>query len=626
MSNKSVQIKTKNLMKSRTRQAPSSYDRFDELDGRHPWQEQVPEGFISYPVRELGKGKIAYFNFRLAKEMGLIPQDHDHKLNRSLEKKLIETFSIRIVNEYDQVHDITFPESSMKKHKYMATRYLQLQHSDKTGRTSGDGRCVWNGSIEYKGTTWDVSSRGTGVTALAPGAVQAGKPLRSGNTDFGYGCGLAEIDELYGAALMAEILHSNGLNTERVLAIIDHGDGIGIGVRAGQNLFRPAHLFMHLKQKNYEALKRATDFLIQRQHQNKEWRFSTRHPQKYQKMLEEICESFAQFAAHLERDYIFAWLDWDGDNVLANAGIIDYGSVRQFGLRHDQYRYDDVQRFSTNLNEQRGKAKLTVQVYAQLIDYLKTGERKPLNHFKKHPILKKFDQDFQYFSYDRLLFQLGFKQKTREYLLRRHRRAVKSFFDNFSYFERVKTYKKMTKVADGVNRPAIFNMRNILRELPLYFLEHSQSFSSTHMDAYDFFQIIKTVHMGRKDKRLSERLKKRIQRFQTQYKSLIQKAAQNSGQTENMLAEVTDRAAMINRENRITGNALINIVGEIIYEKKQGLSDEQIQKVIDKFIWEQSLDPDRAESRPNIRLQGARRSRRLMDTMLRLVEGHKEDI
>jgi transcriptional regulator with XRE-family HTH domain len=58
--------------------------------------------------------------------------------------------------------------------------------------------------------------------------------------------------------------------------------------------------------------------------------------------------------------------------VLANGksefiGIIDYGSVRQFGIRHDKYRYDDVERFSTNLNEQKNKARLIVQVFAQLV-------------------------------------------------------------------------------------------------------------------------------------------------------------------------------------------------------------------------------------------------------------------
>jgi uncharacterized protein YdiU (UPF0061 family) len=306
------------------------YARFDFLDGRHPWQTVVSEGYILYPVRVLNEGKVAYFNFELAKEMGLLPRHHPSRITKKLEKKLLETFSIRIINEYDQENNIHYHPNLIKPNKYMATRYLQLQHSNKTGKTSGDGRCIWNGCVDFNGTLWDVSSRGTGVTALAPGAVVAGKPLQSGNTDFGYGCGLADLDELLGAAITAEIFHNNGINTERVLCVIDLGKGSGIGVRAGKNLLRPAHLFNHLKQGNLSALKRATDYLIERQFRNNEWSFHTKSPRRYDQLLEEVCESFAQFAAQLDRDYIFAWLDWDGDNVLANAGIIDYGSIRQW--------------------------------------------------------------------------------------------------------------------------------------------------------------------------------------------------------------------------------------------------------------------------------------------------------
>ena len=348
-----TQLKTLN----QTRPAlDAEYLAFNQLDGTHPWQKSVPESCVMYDVRLLPGGKISYFNWDLAKEMGLIPEHHPHRINRALEDKLLETFCIRIINEWDKAHNVIYPKTMLKKNRYMATRYLQLQHADKTGRTSGDGRCVWNGVVHHAGKTWDVSSRGTGVTALAPGSVLAGKPLKSGNNAHGYGCGMAEIDELYAAAIMAEIFHRQGVPTERVLLIVDLGKGMGIGVRAGQNLIRPAHLFSHLRQNEFDRLERSVNYLIERQQRNGVWNFSTHHRRRYELMCEELTASFARFAAHLDRDYIFAWLDWDGDNVLIEAGIIDYGSVRQFGLRHDQYRYDDVDRFSTNLNEQRAKA------------------------------------------------------------------------------------------------------------------------------------------------------------------------------------------------------------------------------------------------------------------------------
>ncbi len=236
----------------------------------------------------------------------------------------------------------------------------------------------------------------------------AGEPLKSGNRDFGYGCGMAEIDELYGAAILAEIFHRNGIPTERVLAIVDLGRGMGIGVRAAPNLIRPAHLFLFLKQGKLDPLKRSVDYLIDRQFANKRWDIKPTDKDRYNKMLKQVCVDFANFTGKLDRDYIFAWLDWDGDNVLADAGIIDYGSIRQFGLRHDQYRYDDVERMSTNLNEQRQKAREIVQTFVQLVDYLQTAQKKPWRAFAKSPWLKEFDRQFRTACLERFFVSSGF--------------------------------------------------------------------------------------------------------------------------------------------------------------------------------------------------------------------------
>ncbi|MCB0386894.1 MAG: hypothetical protein KDD43_15980, partial [Bdellovibrionales bacterium] len=383
------------------------------------------------------------------------------------------TFSIRIINEFDKEHGIAYPKNRVKPHDHMATRYLQLQHQNKQGKTSGDGRCIWNGFFKGRNKVWDVSSRGVGVTCLAPGAVEAGRPLQSGSTDFGYGCGMAEIDELYGASIMAEIFHRQGLVTERMLAVIDLGDGLGIGVRAAPNLLRPAHLFLFLKQQDQAALKRAVDYFIVRQHRNREWKFGIHHKSKYRLMLKEVCRSFARFVAHLDRSYIFAWMDWDGDNVLANGGIIDYGSVRQFGLRHDQYRYDDVERFSTNLNQQIPKSRLMMQAFAQIVHYLETGKRLPLERFRRHPAIRHFDHMVQKSLRQEFLRQLGFPDKEADTLMKRYGRDVEKMYLNFVALERVKTRKEAQKVADGVNRPAVFNMRTLVRNLVQFYHDHT---------------------------------------------------------------------------------------------------------------------------------------------------------
>lgn len=599
------------------------YSAFEQLDGRHPWQESVPEGLILYPVRRLNGGKISYFNFALAEEMGLIPKGHPHRLNKNLTETLLNTFCLRIVNEYDQKHKTRISPEAMKPHGYMATRYLQLQHNDKSGRTSGDGRCIWNGIVKHQGTVWDVSSRGTGVTALAPGAVTAGEPLKSGNHDFGYGCGMAEIDELFGAAILAEIFHRNGIPTERVLAIVDLGKGVGIGVRAAQNLIRPAHLFMYLKQGKLEPLRRAADYLIQRQHTNRAWKISPTDKDRHTKMLFEMTHSFARFAATLDRDYIFAWLDWDGDNVLADAGIIDYGSVRQFGLRHDQYRYDDVERFSTNLNEQKIKTRQIVQTFAQMTDFLVTGEKKSWRTFSSAPCLKQFDRDFHFHCLQRFLYQVGFPEPLRRILMNRHRKEVDALYSVHCSLERVKTARKMRKVADGIHRPAILNMRVPLSMMPSY-LEGLPYDLTPQVDAREFFGWIITSQGVSKDRRLTEKLRKKVLRWQSLYLRMI-KSVCTPATWKKTIEVLKDRSQRINNEARITGNALIHLVDEILRYRRRGLSDAEIQMVIEDLIQAQTLNPDFAphsSASPGL----TNRMQPILRNFLSVVHGYREDI
>ena len=144
------------------------YRQFYKIDGRHPWREVSPDAYVDYAARTRHGGKVFYFNFELAKEMGLIGKRHPHRLNADLSKAILDTFSLVIINEYDLEHRLQFPEQDIRPHKYMATRYLQCQHPSKKGLTSGDGRSIWNGCLKSRSGTWDISSCGTGATRLSP--------------------------------------------------------------------------------------------------------------------------------------------------------------------------------------------------------------------------------------------------------------------------------------------------------------------------------------------------------------------------------------------------------------------------------------------------------------------------
>lgn len=586
-------------LKARSKSDPvASYDAFDAIDGRHPWQDQVPEGFVGYPVRQLEKGKVTYFNFSLAREMGLLPVSHPDELTTALTQKILDTFSIQIINEYDQQNGYRPPVGTLKQHPYMATRYLQLQHANKQGKTSGDGRSIWNGAYRNRGTTWDISSRGTGVTCLSPGSVEAGQPLKTGAAEYGYGCGLADTTELVGSAIMSEIFHMNGIGTERVLTVIDLGKGCGIGVRAAPNLIRPAHLFLFLKQGRLEPLKKATDYMIQRQVENGEWKIDLKSQDRYQKMLKEISFSFARFGAYLERNYIFTWLDWDGDNVLANSGIIDYGSIRQFGLRHDQYRYDDVQRFSTNLNEQRGKARQLVQVFAQMTTFLETGKRRSIEEFENHASVRDYDREFDKELRRIFLKQMGLDDSQIEALATK-RADVERLYSAFLALEKTKTHAGMKKVPDGVNRPAVFNLRAALRDLPMAALSEMKvkgTWSPAAPDAV--LEMMQTSYAKAVDLRLKGPLRERIDAFSKAYVQILKLVCEETSRADLVVRAISSRANDENRAGRITGNGAEYIVESIMNARKRGVSFADIQKAAELFMVSQAPGKSRLSRKP----------------------------
>jgi hypothetical protein len=566
-----------------------SYTNFGHLNGEHPFKDQVPGGRVEYKARYRKGGKVAYFNFELAKEMGLIAKSHPLSLTPELEKEILETFSLTIINEYDIINKIKFPEEDIFPHTFMATRYLQLQHPDKMGRTSGDGRTIWNGTVRHNGVTWDVSSCGTGGTKLSPACNINKKFYQTGDPSISYGCGLSEVAEGLETLFFSEVLGKNGFRTERVLAILEYDKGIGINVRANANLIRPSHFFGHLKQGNFETLKQVADYYIARQIENKAWEQTTfkNEKEKYYYLAQQTARAFAEMAAKFEDEYIFCWLDWDGDNILMDGGIIDYGSIRQFGLFHAEYRYDDVQRFSTTILEQRQKARYMVQCFIQIADFLSTKKKKSLSHFKKHPLMQSFDKHYVDSKNYNLLNRIGFKKNHIEHLIKNHLTRVTKFRRVFSYFERAKSKRGAYKVPDGINRDAIFCMRDILRELPQLYLTRG-----THLSHQDFLEIIKSSYARKSDLKLTEIRKKQINRFQGIYFSLLNALEKDLHQARSQqLLELTMRSSVINKYDRVTGDSITYIVQKV-KKLRPKLSADDLYDLTQQFTTYQNLDPD----------------------------------
>jgi uncharacterized protein YdiU (UPF0061 family) len=605
------------------KQNPRRYDRFRLINGTHDFQKAVPEGAVEYSVRLRKGGTLAYFNYDLAKEMGLIARDHPQKMNQQLSKTVLDTFGIQIINEYDVMNHTPIPKKHIKPNRYMATRYLQLQHPDKTGRTSGDGRSIWNGQISYRGTTWDVSSCGTGATCLSPATAIQKKLFKTGDPSVSYGCGYADLKDGISAALLSEIFHRNGIATERTLAVIEYPKGLSINVRTGTNLLRPSHLFRYLKQGNLEGLRAAVDYFINRQMANGQWPKRLSRKKSYAYLAEYIARRFAQAAARFESDYLFVWLDWDGDNILMDGGIIDYGSVRQFGLYHHEYRYDDMDRWSTTIPEQKRKARYIVQTFIQLSEFLVRGKKNPIQKFTRHKLLKVFDQEFEQQLSRQLLYKIGLNDSHREYLFKEKQDHIKKFKGVFSYFEKAKSQRGAHKVPDGRTWDAIYCMRDMLRELPIHLVENE-----TIMSPEVFMETIASSYANTRDRTLHEAKTRKIQEFQKRYVELVQQTAKKFKTTEReILLELGMRASIINQYDRITGESILWVTEKILRERKR-LSFDELQKVIQHFMHYQKMRPelDKKQEMKKLNSVEKQRHQQVMNKIMWLVREYREGL
>lgn len=605
----------------KTRRPRQLYPRFADINGSHPLQQAVPDAWVPYRVRTRPGGKLMYFNLDLARTMGLIPRDHEPVLNSTLTRVILDTFSLQIINEYDQVNNTRIPPEQIRPGTYMATRYLQLQHRDRRGLHSGDGRSIWNGCLRGPGGWWDISSCGTGATCLSPAAAQEGRPIRTGDRMVSYGCGRASWQEGLGAAINSEIFHANGISTERTLAIITFADGSSINVRAAPNLIRPAHLFRYLKQGDYPGLRAITNYHIDRQVGNGRIPGGGGRRRQYQYLLRQICQDFARVSAVYESEYIFCWMDWDGDNILNDGGIIDYGSIRQFGLYHREYRYDDVDRMSTSIPQQKFKARQIVQTWAQLTDFLMTGKRRPLRDYRRHPILAEFDRVYQQYRDQLLLWRLGYDWDQIETILAQptFRTALREFTASFRYFEHTQSTYGTYEVTDGITSDAVFCMRDVLRELPRRLLAGEQELSAT-----DFIRIAGSRYARPEDLRLFPYRRRRIRLLQRQYQRLYQLAARYTDAGEpDVLQGLETRSSLINRYERVTGDALIAVTN-IMARVWRDFGANEMLRVFRHFLQQQILNPDYPH--PDVHRRITPGSRKLLERMFRSVRSNREGI
>ncbi|MGH9901791.1 MAG: hypothetical protein ACRD68_08285, partial [Pyrinomonadaceae bacterium] len=391
------------------------------------------------------------------------------------------------------------------------------------------------------------------------------------------------------------------------------------------NLIRPAHIFRYLKQGRHGELKAAMDYFIERQIENGFWQLPRGGAARYAKALDYIARSYGRMAAVLEEEYIFNWLAWDGDNMLASGAILDYGSIRQFAAKHDKYRFKDVDRYSASLTEQRRWARVLVQVFAQAVAFITSGVKENLRAFKDAECLKAFDRAFEAEGDYRVLWKIGFTPEQIDRLMQRARGEIKNFHKALSYFEDLKVSKGIEKVHDGFTHRPVFLIRSLLRLLPGYYLAQSVSAAgqeSGYMPPEIFFRIMAASYVDGKDLQLTPARVSQVKNLQESYLALV---ARLDEPFDNVLKTLQERSAVINHRHRMTGDGLIFIIEEITAVRDR-IKVNQFQEAIDAFIDSQVLIPGKWQPVTPEQLKSNSLKSRLLLKIQENLEEHKESI
>jgi hypothetical protein len=372
-------------------------------------------------------------------------------------------------------------------------------------------------------------------------------------------------------------------------------------------------------------LKASVDYFIEREVENGIWQMPDDPKLRYTTALDYFARSYAKLAALLEEEYIFNWLSWDGDNMLASGAVLDYGSIRQFAAKHDKYRFLDVDRYSASLAEQRGWARTLVQVFAQTMDFIETGTKQKLESFKNAKCLAIFDKAFAAERDRRMLWRIGFTPEQICHLMQNAQKEIRDFERTLSYFEDRKVAKGIEKLPDGFTHNPVFLIRNLLRHLPAYYVAQTitrADDAGAYMPEEIFLRTMAASYVGRKDLQLTPTRSAHVRNFQESYLKLV---AALGGPMDMVLKTVQERSAVINHRHRITGDAVTWIIEEVIAMKGK-IKIDGLQEAIDAFIDSQILIPGKWQPVPAEKLKSNTLKSRLLQKIQQNLETYKESI
>jgi hypothetical protein len=194
-----------------------------------------------------------------------------------------------------------------------------------------------------------------------------------------------------------------------------------------------------------------------------------------------------------------------------------------------------------------------------------------------------------------------------------------------TYFEDLKVSRGIEKLPDGFTHKPVFLIRNLLRQLPAYYVAQTLNRvddESAYMPDDLFLRVMAASYVGKRDLQLTPSRRAHVKNFQQCYLRLI--AALGEPIDESLKA-LQERSAIINHRHRLTGDALVYIIEEVIAITGK-INVNGLQEALDAFIDSQVLVPGRWQPVAPEQLKPKNLKTRLLITIQENLEEYKESI
>ncbi len=190
-----------------------------------------------------------------------------------------------------------------------------------------------------------------------------------------------------------------------------------------------------------------------------------------------------------------------------------------------------------------------------------------------------------------------------------------------SFFENLKVARGVEKLPDGLTHKPVFLIRNLLRDLPAFYVDECDSKPGELMEPTRFCRTMAASYASRRDMRLTPAKIAHARNFQQCYQRLVAAA----GAYDEVLASLRERSAVINYENRITGNGVLDAVEKIVGMQAMARRGD-LQAALDRFIASQVLIPGQWRPLEAGEITEQTRKSQMLVAMQSQVEGSKETV